>query len=347
MPLRMTDYDFTNLIHEPESEYLDFKQVYPENNAKLIHDILCLANAESENDRFLVFGVTDSRDVVGVNTDTNRYVQSQIIDLLRNSNLNCLPTIRQNVHSYQNKEVDVLCIGNRKEKPYFLLRDKTERGTTVRAGVVYTRAGDTNTPITSTADDRKIETMYRERLRIDASPIERLKVYLADTEKWTYTDDEGVTIFHYETFPEFTISLLESEQGFSEPWVEGFPDPSVWRYVLRCKYYGTKIHEHIAVSLDGGRILEVIPFQRAVELTPDNFRFYYYFKEETIEYLLHQMVRTVYPQNQRFYNGEPFNLFSENDDPKSEIEHHAAGNLGHPLIFFEKDVSGEYERRET
>lgn len=346
MSLRMTDYNIADLVHEPESEYLDFKKVYPENNVKFVHDVLCLANSETQNDRFLVFGVANNREIIGLESDPNRLVQSQLIDLLRNSNLNCLPTIRLDTHSYHGKEIDVLCIGNRKEKPYFLLRDKADRTSTVRAGVVYTRAGDTNTPINSTADDRKIETMYRERFRIDASPIERLKVYLADTERWTYTDEEGVTIFHYETFPEFTISLLDSEQGFSEPWTEGFPDPTVYRYILRCKYYGTKLYERITVSLDGGRMMEVVPSQRAVELGEDKFRFYYFFKEGTIEYLLHQMVRDVYPQNQRFYHGDPFNLFGENDDPKQEIDEHSAGSVDYTLIYFEKDAHGEYERRE-
>lgn len=343
----MDNYLISELVDLPESEYLDFKAQYPDNNSKFVHDIICLANAETSNDRFLILGITNGRDVQGVGEDANRLSQNQIIDLLKNSNFNTLPTVRLDKHIYQQKEVDVLCIGNRKEKPYFLLRDKADRGTVVRSGVTYTRAGDTNTSINSTADDRKIESMYRERFRIDASPIERIKLYLEDVEKWNYTDEDGVTIFHYETFPEFTISMMDSEQSFSEPWVLGFPDPSVYHYILRCKYYGTKLYEKIAVSLDGGRMLEVIPFQRAKEIARDKYRFYYFFKEGSIDYLLHEMIRVVYPQQERFHLGDPFNVFGEEENPDAEIEQHFRGTSNSQLVYFEHDEDGDYERKQS
>ena len=42
-----------------ESRYWDFKLQHHENNAELIHDILCLANAEHDGQRYLIFGVED------------------------------------------------------------------------------------------------------------------------------------------------------------------------------------------------------------------------------------------------------------------------------------------------
>lgn len=41
-----------------EGPWWDFKQTYHQNNAALVHDILCMANVLHDGDRYLIFGVT-------------------------------------------------------------------------------------------------------------------------------------------------------------------------------------------------------------------------------------------------------------------------------------------------
>ena len=49
-----------NLIdRQTEGTYWDFKRQHHENSAELIHDVLCLANADHDGDRYIIFGVED------------------------------------------------------------------------------------------------------------------------------------------------------------------------------------------------------------------------------------------------------------------------------------------------
>ena len=43
-----------------EGVYWDFKRKHHTNKGDLIHDVLCLANAEHAGPRFLIFGVDDA-----------------------------------------------------------------------------------------------------------------------------------------------------------------------------------------------------------------------------------------------------------------------------------------------
>lgn len=61
----MSFYTLAQLLREPESEWLDFKEKFRENSVKLVHDILCLSNSYAETDRYLVFGVANDKTVEG------------------------------------------------------------------------------------------------------------------------------------------------------------------------------------------------------------------------------------------------------------------------------------------
>jgi hypothetical protein len=61
-----------SLISRNESESLDFKREFHENNAKLLHDILCLSNSFYEGDRFIVFSVANDKTVHDVENDLIR-----------------------------------------------------------------------------------------------------------------------------------------------------------------------------------------------------------------------------------------------------------------------------------
>lgn len=81
------------LIRQPaESEWLDFKREYHDNTADLLHDVLCLANAYADSDRYLVFGVANDRNAHDVANDPNRKTNADLHDFLRQVHLNRIPT---------------------------------------------------------------------------------------------------------------------------------------------------------------------------------------------------------------------------------------------------------------
>jgi len=334
-------YQINELLLLPESEFMDFKESYHDNRVRLLHDVLCLANAPTTNDRFLIFGVRDDRTVVTVTNDPNRKRQIDILTLLRDSRINILPTVRLDKHTLDGNEVDVLVIFNRPEKPYFVLEDKTYQGVTARAGVVYSRAADTNTPIDRCIDDQKLEQMFRERFRLDKSPLERLIFLLTDKEKWKYYHEGNLTYFYHVMSPEFRIAKEDGLEGFDESWTEGFPDPSTHRYSMKAKYFDTILYETTAVALDGARMIVVVPERKVHRPTDTTFHTYYYFTKDSFKFALKEMVEVSYPQNQTFYN-QPFNYFDTQAQAEAKIDQHIGEAANSRLIFFEK-TDGQVE----
>ncbi len=244
--------DIDVLLGEQESESLDFKQEHHKDTIDLLHDILCLANAWAESDRFLVFGVKNDRQVVGVENDANRRTGANVQDLLRASRLNRIPTVSMQTASVLGHEVDVLTIKNRPDKPFFATADRDFQGRTVRAGVVYTRIGDTNVPLRESASEAAIELAWRERFGLGLSPLRRAFRLLEDPDQWQKIGDESY-LYHKE-FPEFTVVEGQTVvKPFQEAWTKTFPDESAKSYHVEIRYGTTVLRQLLFVSCDGGR----------------------------------------------------------------------------------------------
>ncbi len=168
---------------EDESESLDYKLEYHKNNARLLHDILCLSNADSKNARRLIFGVSDNRQTFpGVAKDPNRKTQASIIDWLRKIKLNYIPNIKLENIIIECIEFDILTIENYPKKPYFLTEYYRDGDTTLPQGAVYTRDKDVNTPINCCAHDNQIEKMYMERFGMLDEHNKLVKTVLEEAE---------------------------------------------------------------------------------------------------------------------------------------------------------------------
>jgi len=312
------------LIDTWECEWVDFKRQYHGDMAELVHDVICLANAEAANHRYMVFGVDDqSREIVGVGTDPNRKTQAQIINTLENAQFNHPPAVHlTEVRCGDGKIVDVLAIRNLPDKPYFLLRDKQEGQTRVRAGVAYTRVGDTNTPQDRGPDDLKLERMYRERLGLDRSPSERMRIYLRDRSGWKYGYDErNLLYFYYVQFPEFTlVRKNDLEEEFSEPWVLRFPDQKAHKEEFFLKYHGTTLESMILVWCDGGRYVTPLPRQTTFEGRPGQMFWTYYFVADDWEHLAKGMISAIYPDHSRITPDVDFSIFESEEQAKAELE---------------------------
>ncbi len=230
-----------------EGQYWDFKGEHHNNNANLLHDILCLANALHKGNKYLIFGVSDPTkgcEIIGVNNDTNRKNQANLIDFLRCKHFagDIRPEIELRTIAINNVVIDVLVIFDRPQKLYYLRDDYRDNGKTVRASNVYTRVLDTNTPIDKSADIRIIENMWRERFGLDVSPLEKLKLYLLEHESWQWN---GVDSAYYKYFPEFTIKIENtSERKNKNVWWDGWPvNEPLSNSIYKFNYHATAIDQ--------------------------------------------------------------------------------------------------------
>lgn len=147
-----------------EDDYWDFKQVWHEDNERLLHDILCFANTVHDKDCYIIIGVSDNGEIVGV-SEKNRMNQADILDLLSNTDFagDNIPKINLNTIEVEGKYIDVLTICNSYNVPYYL-NSKSIKYSKIRDGYIYTRVGDRNTPINQNANIQQIEMLWKKRL---------------------------------------------------------------------------------------------------------------------------------------------------------------------------------------
>lgn len=267
-----------------EGEYWDFKLKHHENPVDLVKDIICLANTVRHNgDRYLVFGVDPvTYEVKGIENSEGRRTQADIIDVLRNANFasSCFPDLRMEeidlVEDSSKSILDILVIKDRPDKPYFLSKEYSKRGTTLNAGTIYARNQDTNTPINGVAPDADIEKMWRERFGLSLTAIERFKIYLNDFGNWKQEDET----LYYEIMPEFTIKPdhQDYDLDFNPEWARGeigsHMDSGNNAYYMVAYYHQTPLYRSIIINFDGGKKRMVAPDYSAY----GSGRIYYYLK---------------------------------------------------------------------
>ncbi len=300
-----------DIFNQKECEYFDKKVIHHIDKADMLHDILCLANSEAPCDRFLVFGIDDDGKSVGIEVDIGRRKSNQFMNWLEKIPFNKRPVIEFDTIKKNGLEFDVITIRNLRFKPYFLRENykdkKSSKKTIVRAGVVYTRIGDTNTPIDKCSDDFALEKMFRERLYIEAPSIVRIEKYLADLSSWKYGYDEQERLFfYYEYFSEFTVLFSRKhKEHFDEPWVKHFPDRKASSDNVYLKYHGTVLYETVAVWCDGYRFLTIIPniWSNSRDFSEDKVQVYlsYYFLTSSLEHLINKMIQGCYKISSEFY----------------------------------------------
>ena len=267
-----------------EGVYWDFKLKHHANAGDLVHDVLCLANAEHEGPRFLVFGVEDSGvSVRTIKDDDRRRTQADIAGLFRDNarkfSQSRFPTFHLRTIEIDTKQLDVLVIEDEPKKPYCLV----ERFRKVRAHHIYTRVCDTNTPVDRAAPPHEIERMWRERFGLDASALERAKRYLAEPAAWTRPEEDGFVCCHHDVFPEFTLKVASADKkrwDSAQEWTRGeirTDDNHAGWYELRC--HQTLLRRIHYVSFDDRKKSMVAPDWRPV----GRGRFYFY-KADSVRY---------------------------------------------------------------
>jgi len=191
-----------------EGAYWDFKQEWHSNNVDLLHDIICMANNLEDCDAYIIIGVTDNGDVCGV-PETNRKNQQNVIDFLKDKAFagSVRPTVYVQCLDIDNKSVDVIIVKNTMNTPYYL--EKEYDG--LHKGNIYTRIVDTNTPKNNNADIDKVEWLWKKRFGLVGNFEHRLKrILLSDS--WVCEDaGEWQEHFFNEFYPEIRVDVNNNE----------------------------------------------------------------------------------------------------------------------------------------
>jgi hypothetical protein len=263
-----------------EGVYWDFKQEHHKNNIDLIHDIICLANANHDGDRYLIFGVSDDFNTIGVEAKK----QADIITLLRDAKFadDIFPDILLEHIEINNKNIDILVIKNKHYKPYYLIKQKEKEGKSIQAGTIYTRVMDTNTPKNGVASSKDIEYMWKERFGLIQTPLGRMKLYLNNFKGWKHYGEDSF----YIQYPEFTIKPLDENhcKGCEKrEWARGeigyHYDTGNGTSIFGLYYHTTLLSKICCVQFDGGKKYIVNPNWEAVGAG----RIYFYL-EDSMEY---------------------------------------------------------------
>ena len=309
-----------NLIQrKSEGEYWDFKRQHHDNNAELIHDVLCLANAGHEGQRYLIFGVDDSSHELQSITETaGRKSQADIVSLFRDNAHKFFQTRTPNLYmtevQFGEKSLDVLVIEDGHHKPYHLVEDYRIRSKTVRAQHVYTRQNDTNTPMNGVAPPHEIERMWRERLGLDKTPLEKAQRYLEDPEAWDTAFEGGAVDQAYQyhrQFPEFTLRTAQTREDTTptDEWTRGeIVKDNNSAFWLSVHYHQTMLEEVLVATFDDSKKRMVIP-----DWKPRGAGRFYFYDEQSMRYTL-----------QRFLSKSRF-LWVKKDDSKNLAIGYKAG----------------------
>src|SRR5690348_6036768 len=117
-------------------------------------------------------------------TTSNHSITPVCMICFGKSHFNRISTLELYAEHINGHELGVVRIENRPDKPFYLTRDKTHQGRTVRAGVIYARLGDTNIPLDASASEEMIELLWRERFGIGLNPLSRFQRLLDEPAEW-------------------------------------------------------------------------------------------------------------------------------------------------------------------
>jgi len=340
-----------NLINSrKEGNYWDFKEIPHDNNADLLHDILCLANARHKGDRYLIYGVSDpstGSNVVGLSPGMpNRKNQQQFIDFLRGKAFagHVRPDISLHTFIIDQKEIDVLQIIDQPRKPYYLTTTYPDGKRNVRANHIYTRVGDTNTPIDSSADLLNIEYMWRERFYLDVRPYEKMKYLLSSPNEWTM--DLGNSEYAYNNnHPEYKIKFSQPEKFDStEAYCYFYPSPVTYLGTAKFYYHSTILFEREYMTCDEMRIY--LPVPEIAYVSENGFEgWYYYFSMDEISGIF---LKFLTNGTCSFSSGRmsepPFLVFKDELESKA-FEHHVSQHLDE-IIKLTPTTFGKMAKRE-
>ena len=231
-----------------EGEYWDFKQEWHERIEDLIKDIICFSNTVHNEDCYLIFGISDNLEIVGMRK--NRRKQADIIDAISKLHFagDNYPKVEVDTILYDNIELDVLIIYNTDKTPIYL---KNHYGR-MKAGCIYVRNGDRNTQNDGNADIDEIENLWKKRLGLTKSHLDYIYDRLENKLEWVENDNYFYNIYR----PEYTLQKEydEIDRPIDEFYSYAMTNESTAFGLLNIYYNFTKLKSFQIVELDARRL---------------------------------------------------------------------------------------------
>ena len=277
---KLSDIILSLILLAKEGEYWDYKERYHECKAELLHDIICLANSLVKDSRYLIFGVDDLGNIVGIENDPNRKKQADLIDFLRSMKFagDYRPEVELHTLHFSSHEIDVLIVRDSTNTPYYLLKDYTEKKISkdikVYANYIYSRVCDSNTPMNRSSDLYVTEKLWRKRFGLDLTPLERVNVLLENIDDWDI--DIGNRSHGFcKLAPEYQIVTTELSDC-TEPCAYFYLDDTPCMGKLKIMYHSTILFEDNYWGFDGARLI-VPEFEIGHMQTNGKQRWFYYY----------------------------------------------------------------------
>ena len=266
-----------------KKQWYDMDKPDDKGKADLLHDVICMANLIKEEDGIIIIGVDEENDcsICDVTTDPYRKNTNEMVKFLRDKPFDggIRPMVYVESVTFYGKTIDVIVIENSSYTPYYLIEDRFR---IVKAFHIYTRVGDTNTPVDRSADRDKVEALWKKRFGFDKPTLEKFRIYLRDYRHWVSVD--GEQSWYYEYAPEFKIEIdpEEKSNGYNY-YCFTQCDSEPHYYNLRLMYHATVVVDTMAIYLDGGRFASAVPGVHMFGFIP-----YYYYETDRINYHLHR-----------------------------------------------------------
>ena len=272
-----------------EGEYWDYKREWHKDKEELIKDIIAFTNTYHSKDCYLIIGVADNGDIIGVQ-DKNKKRQADLIDMINSCNFSGAkkPEISVQTILVKEKEIDILTIYDIEEIP-ISIKKRNGKQYKLNPGAIYTRVGDMNTPINETADDYIVEKLWKKRFRLETDIIEQYKKVLRD--KWHWRQNKSGWYYNFD--PNFNIIEVEEENELALPfYAYNMVNENTSYYNLELVYKGVEIDEYQEVVLDSGRYLITSPEKELLQLIPRSGEYYEYryFVRDSLNFLLYDFI---------------------------------------------------------
>ena len=301
---------------QKEGEFWDFKQEPYSRaaNKDFVKDVICMANSLYIGEKYIIMGVTDNYEIIGIEDVANRKTQADYINLIRNCDFagDIRPDISLESIVIQEHTVEVIIIKDKPLKPYYL----TNRYQDVKPFHIYMRNGDTNTPIDNSADLYHLEKMWKQRFGLDLNPIERMKYLLTKPKDWV-KDLGNVSHAYNKDFPQFKINFSETKlhkEVFS--YFYSNDDSYIGKAVFM--YHTTPLFEAEYIYCDEMRIVLSYPKIATVKLSKMNW-FFYYNKSEIEGLFLYFLTDGTYKTESTAF-GAPFIIVENQKELNDFIE---------------------------
>ncbi|WP_000019148.1 ATP-binding protein [Bacillus cereus] len=319
------------ILSRSEGDYWDFKQEWHKDNERLLHDILCFVNTVHDRDCYIIIGVSDNGEIIGVNEE-NRKKQAGILDLLSNTVFagDNTPEVKVDTIEIEDKEIDILTIFNSYNVPYYI-KNKSKKYNNIKEGFIYTRIGDKNTPLNQNANIQQIEMLWKKRLGLTLPPLIQIVSRLENKTEWVNSDGVYYNIYK----PEFKLVEEYDDNDdirTGEFYVYAQTNSSFMYKEVKLMCNETVLEKIQVVVLDGGRYETPVPKWGHVGYNGwgvnHNKYTYKYYLEDSIEYKLQRFFFDI-ADEEEVYAKRKFDeivLTFKDEEEKVAFESYIASN---------------------